>query len=88
MSRLALGLVAGLASLHVAAPLAAEEPMTGAERQALRDEVRAYLLEHPEVLIEAMDILQQREESAGLERDSTIIAANSARIFATFAGAA
>ncbi|MES2539621.1 MAG: DsbA family protein [Pseudomonadota bacterium] len=85
MNRLALGLIAGLASF----PALAEEPvtdaaaaMTDAERTAFRDEVRAYLLENPEVLIEAMDILQQREESAGLERDSTIIAANSARIFA------
>ncbi len=85
MTRLALGLIAGLASL----PAFAEELATGtaptmteAERKAFRDEVRAYLLENPEVLIEAMDVLQSREESAGLERDSTIIAANSARIFA------
>ncbi len=85
MTRLALGLIAGL----IAFPALAEEPangsavpMTEAERQALRDEVRAYLLENPEVLIEAMDVLQKREEAAGLERDTAIIAANSARIFA------
>ncbi|MDP3194534.1 DsbA family protein [Tabrizicola sp.] len=85
MTRLALGLIAGLAAL----PAFAEEPvtapvatMTEAERKAFRDEVRAYLLENPEVLIEAMDVLQQREERAGLDRDSQIIATNSARIFA------
>lgn len=85
MTRLALGLIAGLAAL----PVLAEVPATGsaatmteAERKALRDEVRAYLLENPEVLIEAMDVLQQREETAGLARDSQVIAANSARIFA------
>lgn len=85
MTRLALGLIAGLAAL----PAFAEEPATGttssmteAERKAFRDEVRAYLLENPEVLIEAMDVLQQRQDAAGLERDTQVIAANSARIFA------
>lgn len=85
MTRLALGLIAGLAAF----PALAEEPATGAaptmteaERKAFRDEVRAYLLENPEVLIEAMDVLQQREETAGLERDTKVIAANSSRIFA------
>ena len=85
MTRLALGLIAGLASF----PALAEEPATGtaatmteAERKAFRDEVRAYLMENPEVLIEAMDVLQQREETAGLQRDTQIIATNSARIFA------
>lgn len=86
MTRLALGLIAGLASFPA---FAEEQPVTGtaatmteAERKAFRDEVRAYLLDNPEVLIEAMDVLQQREEVAGLERDTQIIAANSSRIFA------
>ena len=82
MTRLALGLIAGLAAF----PALAEEPgtatMTEAERKDFRDEVRAYLLENPEVLIEAMDVLQQREELAALDRDAQIIAANSERIFA------
>jgi protein-disulfide isomerase len=84
MTRFALGLIVGLA----ACPALAEEgtgtapTMTEAERKAFRDEVRAYLLDNPEVLIEAMDVLQQREEVAGLARDTQIIAANSARIFA------
>ena len=63
MSRLVLGLMAGLVSV----PAFAEETATGtasamteAERKAFRDEVRAYLLENPEVLVEAMDVLQQR----------------------------
>ena len=87
MHRLALGLIAGLASFpafaeELPATGSADATMTEAERQAFRDEVRAYLLDHPEVLIEAMDILQAREEAAGLERDSQIITSNSARIFA------
>ena len=85
MHRLALGLIAGLASLPA---LAEEQPVAGAapamtedERKAFRAEVRAYLLEHPEVLIEAMDILQQREEEAALARDMQVVSSNNDLIF-------
>ncbi|WP_137112089.1 DsbA family protein [Rhodobacter sp. SY28-1] len=81
MNRLALGLIAGLASL----PAFAEEPvapkMTDAERSAFRDEVRAYLLENPEVLIEAMDILQAREQEAALLRDVQMVSSLNDVIF-------
>ena len=79
MTRLALGLIAGLASLPayaedlpqtVPATDSAVSTMTDAERKAFRDEMRAYLLDHPEVLIEAMDVLQRREEDAALARDT------------------
>lgn len=96
MTRLALGLIAGLASLS---PVFAEEKsatavapekaeaakppaMTEAERKAFRDEVRAYLLDNPEVLIEAMDVLQQREEEAALARDTEYLTVNKDLIFA------
>lgn len=91
MTRLALGLIAGLASLPAfaedlpkTAPATSgtESTMTEAERTAFQNEVRAYLLEHPEVLIEAMDVLQKREEDAALARDSQFITANSNVIFA------
>ncbi len=92
MHRLALGLIAGLASLPAYAPAYADEPpktgnaestMTTADRDALRSEVRAYLLEHPEVLIEAMDVLQQREEDAALARDVETVATHKDLIFAS-----
>ncbi|WP_374391671.1 DsbA family protein [Tabrizicola sp.] len=88
MTRLALGLIAGLASLPAfAEDLSKTDPasastMSEAERKAFRDEVRAYLLDHPEVLIEAMDVLQKREEDAALARDSQFITTNSDTIFA------
>lgn len=56
--------------------------MTPEEREAFRAEVKAYLLENPEVLVEAMGILQEREYAAELTRDAEIIAANSDVIFA------
>lgn len=57
--------------------------MTPEERDAFRAEVKAYLMENPEVLVEAMSILQEREYAAELERDAQIIAAKSAEIFAS-----
>ena len=90
MTRLALGLIASLASLPALAedlPKTApadgsvESTMTEVERKAFRDEVRAYLLEHPEVLIEAMDVLQQREEDASLARDVQTVSTHSDVIF-------
>jgi protein-disulfide isomerase len=82
LSRLsALGLALALA---LAAPAGAEDPdMTAEDRAALRAEIRAYLLENPEVLIEAMDILQAREEAAAEERDAGLVLAQSDRIFAS-----
>jgi protein-disulfide isomerase len=55
--------------------------MTAAEREALRAEIRAYLLENPEVLVEAMGVLQSREDQAATERDAAMILANADQIF-------
>lgn len=55
--------------------------MTDAERSAFRAEVRAYLLENPEVLVEAMDVLQGMEEQAAANRDLDMLAANNDAIF-------
>lgn len=79
MTRLALGLILGLASL----PALAETPptMSDAERAAFREEVRAYLLENPEVLIEAMDVLQARQEKADALRDVQMVASLGDEIF-------
>lgn len=79
--RLALGLIAlTLAALpaHAFDPAA----MTDAEREAFGAEVRAYLLEHPEVLIEMSDALQAKQSAAQSAGDASMIAANAAQIFA------
>lgn len=57
-----------------ATPAIAE--MTEAERTDLREEVRAYLLENPEVIVEAMDILQARQDAAAAEADRAMVQAN------------
>lgn len=55
--------------------------MTDAERAAFRAEVRAYLLENPEVLIEVMNELETREQAAAAARDEEMLAAQSDAIF-------
>lgn len=81
MRRLALGFLASLA----ATTAFGESPtgMSAEERAAFREEVRAYLLENPEVLIEAMDILQAREEQSAAERDLQMLADNADAIFSS-----
>jgi len=55
--------------------------MTDAERRAFRAEVRAYLLENPEVIIEAVNLLEQRKVEAKAQADVSLIAINSKDIF-------
>ena len=57
--------------------------MTPEERAAFGAEVKTYLLENPEVLVEAMGILQAREYDAETARDAEIIVANSDALFAS-----
>jgi protein-disulfide isomerase len=67
--RLVLALTALLAT-----PAMAE--MTDEERAVFRDEVRAFLLENPEVIVEAMNELQARQDAAAALRDAELLAAN------------
>ncbi len=73
--RLALAL-----SLFFAAPLAAQE-MSDAERAAFRAEVRAYLLENPEVIMEAIEVLQAREEEAAAQADVQLVSQHAEALF-------
>ena len=69
--------------LALSTPVAALdlETMTDAERQIFRDEIRAYLLENPEVLMEAIDILQQRQDAAQLDADRQLALAHADALF-------
>ncbi len=63
--------------MAVAAPALAEGPtdMTATERDAFRAEVRAYLMENPEVLMEAIGVLEQRQAEALAMGDAALVAA-------------
>ena len=71
----AFGLVLGLTQLAYGAD------MSDAERSAFRAEVRAYLLENPEVLIEAMTELQARKDAADIAKDQTLLTTYKAELF-------
>ncbi len=55
--------------------------MSDAERAAFHAEVRAYLLENPEVLKEAIDVLNQRQEQQAAQTDRDLLAANADAIY-------
>jgi len=57
------------------------EAMSDAERESFRDEIRAYLLENPEVLMEAIGVLEQRNAEQQATADSDLIAGLSDEIF-------
>lgn len=73
MRRTLLALSFGASLLGSAALAEGLTDMTEAERQAFRDEVRAYLLENPEVLIEAFEILQAREAEAAALQEQALL---------------
>lgn len=72
----ALGLMAGLAL-----PLQAQEsPIPGLDREALGDEIRAYLLENPEVIYEAIQVLEQRRRNAEASAREDLVKDNLAAV--------
>ena len=55
--------------------------MSSAEKDAFRAEVRQYLLDHPEVIMEAMQVLQDRKAQAEQQADIDLLKSNAAAIF-------
>jgi protein-disulfide isomerase len=72
-----------LAATLGAAPAAAFDPaaMSEPERAAFGEAVRSYLLANPEVLIEAIGVLEQRQAEAEAASDQTLVARHAAAIF-------
>ncbi len=71
------------ALLALSTPASAFEldKMTDAEREQFRQEVRAYLLDNPEVLQEAIAVLQTREREAQTANDAALAQANTDALF-------
>lgn len=76
-------LAAALMLGATALPALAFDPtaMTEAERTAFGDAVRAYLMENPEVLVEAISVLEQRRLAEEAGNDQALVAANHDAIF-------
>lgn len=74
----ALAIAFGLAAPAAAIDL---DNLNATERAAFRAEVRAYLLENPQVLMEAIAVLEQQQAEAEVTRDAQSVAANADALF-------
>lgn len=57
--------------------------MTDEERAQFRAEVRAYLLANPEVILEAVQIMEERQQAAQAQNDVAMVQANLAELHDT-----
>ena len=78
LSAASLGLCFALAQPATALDLAS---LTEAERTLLQAEIRAYLLENPEVIMEAVAVLEQREALTQAQADTNLVTANADALF-------
>lgn len=69
-----------IAALSLTTP-AAQAQMTDAERAALRAEIRAYLLDNPEVIFEAVAEFERRTAMAQTDMDTTLVEINADELF-------
>lgn len=79
LSRLIAPVFAGFLALPAAALDLSE--MSQAERTQFRAEVRAYLMDNPEVIMEAVELLQNREAEQQEQADQNLVSANADAIF-------
>ena len=47
--------------------------MNETERSLLQDEIRLYLLENPEIIMEAVDVLRKKEQQAAIQSDFELV---------------
>jgi protein-disulfide isomerase len=82
MKRFAPAALAFAAALTTA-PLAADgiADMSDAERATFRAEIRDYLLDNPEVLLEAIAVLEDRQAQAETVQDQAMVIANAEALF-------
>ncbi|OIQ35572.1 MAG: disulfide bond formation protein DsbA [Roseobacter sp. MedPE-SWchi] len=78
LSRMATGLATAAALTLGGLPAQAFDlgAMTAEERAAFGAEVRAYLMENPEVILEAVNLLEQQQAASEANRDLAMVAAN------------
>ncbi len=81
MRRILIALTTTLALLAGYARADGLGTMTDAERTAFRAEVRQYLLDNPEVLMEAMQVLQDRQDKKAADQDQQVLSQNKDTIF-------
>ena len=55
--------------------------MSASERSLLQEEIRLYLLENPEVIMEAVEVLRRKEQQAVAQSDYELVKKNKQAIF-------
>lgn len=80
-SATALATLLMLGATPLAAQSASGMQFNDAEREAFRAEVRAYLMENPEVIFEAVAEFERRTAEAQAEMDTTLVEINAEEIF-------
>lgn len=80
MRQLLTRLAIVLAVSH-AAPAWAQSDMSAAEREDFRTEVRAYLLDNPEILSEMIALLEEKQRASTAAGEGEMIGANAEAIF-------
>jgi len=70
-----------LAMLMGTTPLASQTVMSDDERTVFRSEVRSYLLENPEVLMEAIAVLEDRRANEAAASEETMLQVNADDIY-------
>ncbi len=78
LSAAAFGLCVSLAP---PAPALDLESLSASDRALLREEIRAYLLENPEVIMEAVAVLEDRQAQGQANADSDLVKTNAEALF-------
>ncbi|NUB24814.1 DsbA family protein [Azospirillum brasilense] len=78
---LALAAALALPTGLMAPALQAQSPMDDAQRKAVEEVVRDYILKNPEIILEAVDSLQKRQKMAEEQKAKTALAENKAALF-------
>ncbi|RMD49368.1 MAG: DsbA family protein [Alphaproteobacteria bacterium] len=81
LGALILAVTLGAATLPARAGGTDITAMTDAEREAFRREVRQYLLDNPEVILEVIRLLEDRQRQAAAAHDAALIAAHAKDLF-------
>ena len=81
MLRFAAPALLGLTLVSSPAAALDLDAMSAEEKAAFGAQVRAYLLENPEVILEAVDILEKRQAEAQAQADLDLVASNSDALF-------
>ena len=55
--------------------------MSAAERALLQEEIRLYLLENPEIIMEVVEVLRKKEQQAAIQSDFELVKKNKKAIF-------